>query len=82
MTHHQQEQSLKLLKATLDILKQCNESGYVKDVMEVTAIWDEAECDGNCLMEEVEALVEELINQNKEDDTKRKSRRLIRKNVR
>ena len=59
MTHHQQEQSLKLLKATLDILKQCNESGYVKDVMEVTAIWDEAECDGKCLMEEVEALVEE-----------------------
>ena len=28
--------------------------------MEVTAIWDEAECDGNCLMEEVEALVDEL----------------------
>ena len=67
MSNEQQEQSLKLLKATLDILKQCNESAYVKDVMEVTAIWDEAECDGNCLMEEVEALVEELINQNKDE---------------
>jgi len=31
-------------------------------VMEVTAIWDKVECDGNCLMEEVEQLVDELKN--------------------
>ena len=68
MTNEQQEQAIKLLKATLDILKQCDESGYVKNVMEVTSIWDGAECDGNCLMEEVETLVEELINQTKEDE--------------
>ena len=60
MTTEQQEQATKLLKATLDILKQCDEGGYVKNVMEVTAIWDEAECDGNCLMEEVESLIDEL----------------------
>lgn len=60
MTKEQQEQAKKLLQATLDILKQCDEGGYVKNVMEVTAVWDEIECDGYCLMEEVEVLIDEL----------------------
>ena len=60
MTTEQQKQAIKLLKATLDILKQCDEGVYVKNVMEVTAIWDEAECDGYCLMEEIEQLVNEF----------------------
>jgi len=47
-----------LLKATLDILKQCDEGPYVKDVFTVTAIWDGAECDGYCLMEEIDDLLE------------------------
>lgn len=42
-----------LLKATYDILKKCDEGPYVKNVLETTAIWDEAECDGFCLMEEI-----------------------------
>ena len=46
-----------LLKATLDTLKSCDEGPYVKNVFEVTAIWDEAECDGWCLMEEIEELL-------------------------
>lgn len=54
-----EERARVLLKATLDILKKCNESIYVKNVMETTAIWDEAECDGYCLMEEIEVLLEE-----------------------
>ena len=62
MTKEQQDQAKKLLKATLDILEKCNEGVYVKNVMEVTAIWDKVECDGNCLMEEVEQLVDELKN--------------------
>lgn len=60
MTKEQQEQSRKLLRATLDILKKCDENGYVVDVMAVTATWDEAECDGGCLMEEIELLIEEI----------------------
>ena len=60
MTIEQQNQAKKLLKAASDILKQCDEGGYVKNVMEVTAIWDEAECDGNCLMEEIGALLSEF----------------------
>ena len=42
-----------LLKATYDILKKCYESPCVEDVMCTTAIWDDAECDGFCLMEEI-----------------------------
>ena len=46
-----------LLQATLDILNKCNEGMYVKNVMEVTAIWDEAECDGYCLRDEIEEIL-------------------------
>ena len=42
-----------LLRATYDILKKCDEGPYVKDVFGETAIWDDAECDGKCLMEEI-----------------------------
>jgi hypothetical protein len=42
-----------LLRATYDILKSCDEGPYVKNVFEQTAIWDEVECDGYCLMEEI-----------------------------
>lgn len=42
-----------LLKAAYDILKQCDEGVYVKNALEVTAIWDNAECDGYCLMQEI-----------------------------
>lgn len=56
----QQKQAIKLLRATLDILEVCNESNTVKDVMSVTAIWDGVECDGNCLMEEIGDLLEEI----------------------
>lgn len=42
-----------LLRAAYDILKKCEEGPYVKDVMSTTAVWDEVECDGHCLMEEI-----------------------------
>lgn len=48
-----------LLKATLEILRKCQESDYVLNVLETTAIWDDVECDGNCLMKEIEELFEE-----------------------
>lgn len=46
-----------LLKATLDILKKQEASHYVLNVLETTAIWDYAECDGYCLMEEIEEVL-------------------------
>jgi len=60
LTEEHQRQSLVLLQATLDILNKCDEGSYVKNVMETTAIWDDVECDGYCLKEEIEQLLEEL----------------------
>lgn len=42
-----------LLKAAYDLLKKANEPGYVLDVMETTVHYDDAECDGSCLMEDI-----------------------------
>jgi len=47
-----------LLQAALDILKKCDDSPYVENVMGVTAFWDGAECDGSCLMEDIKDLFE------------------------
>ena len=47
-----EDRILILLKATFDILKKCKAGPYV-NVFEQTAIWDDAECDGSCLMEEI-----------------------------
>ena len=69
MTKEQIERMEVLLKATKDILNKCNQSSYVLEVMAVTAIWDEAECDGNCLLEEVTELLEE-ISWDKKDEAK------------
>lgn len=60
MTKQQEERAKILLKAAHEILTKCNEAVFVQDVMSVTAIWDEAECDGNCLMEEIGELIEEM----------------------
>lgn len=45
-----------LLGATLEILEKANNSHYVADVMGLTAMYDGAECDGNCLLEDIQAL--------------------------
>lgn len=55
-----QERALILMKATLDILNKCDEGPYVKNVLETTAIWDEAECDGYCLKDELEDLLTQV----------------------
>ena len=38
-----------LLKAAYDLLKKCNESHYVLNVLYETVFYDDAECDGYCL---------------------------------
>jgi len=48
-----------LLKATYDLLKQCDDSFYVLNVLEQTTVYDGVECDGYCLMEDIETLMEE-----------------------
>lgn len=43
-----------LLKATYELLNKQNESYYVLNLLAETVYYDEAECDGNCLMEDID----------------------------
>lgn len=47
-----------LLKAVLEILNKCDEGPYVKDVFCETAYYDDADCDGYCLKEDIEHYLE------------------------
>ena len=51
---HLQARSTVLLKATLELLKKCDDGPFVKNVLEETVFYDNAECDGACLMEDIE----------------------------
>ena len=42
-----------LLKACYDIIKKCNEGRYVKNVLEQTAFYDDTDCDGFCLANDI-----------------------------
>ena len=48
-----------LLKATYELLKKCDDSYYVLNVLEQLVTYDGVECDGYCLMEDIEAFMEE-----------------------
>lgn len=47
-----------LLKATYKLLMKQKDSGYVLNLLSETIFYDEAECDGYCLMEDIENLLE------------------------
>ncbi len=47
-----------LLRAAHDLLQKCNEGMYVKSVLEETAEWDDATCDGYCLLDELKLELE------------------------
>jgi hypothetical protein len=47
-----------LLKATLEILRKADDGPYVEDVLALTANYDGTECDGFCLMEDIEHAIE------------------------
>lgn len=42
-----------LLKAAYDLLKKCDDSFYVLDALTTTVFYDDAECDGGCLMSDI-----------------------------
>lgn len=60
MNEEQKERALILMQATLDILNKCADSHYTPDVLSTTAIWDEAECDGYCLKDELTELLQNI----------------------
>lgn len=42
-----------LLRAALELLKKCNEGPYVKNALTETVFYDEADCDGSCLANDI-----------------------------
>ena len=42
-----------LLKACYDMLQKCDQSQYVIPPMETTVFYDDADCDGHCLMDDI-----------------------------
>ena len=42
-----------LLKAAYDIMKKCSDSYFVISPNEATAFYDGAECDGQCLLQDI-----------------------------
>lgn len=49
-----EDRKVTLLKACRDLLKKQEKSHYVLDLLSETVFYDEAECDGNCLLEDIE----------------------------
>lgn len=57
------DRKTELLVATLKLLSKQKDSPYVLNLLSTTVYYDEAECDGTCLMEDIETcLLEEDIN--------------------
>jgi hypothetical protein len=49
-----------LLKATHELLNKQVDSYYVLNMLAETVFYDDAECDGSCLMEDIEAWLEDI----------------------
>ena len=48
-----------LLKATHELLKACQDGPFVKNALEEIVNYDNAECDGTCLMDDIYYWLEE-----------------------
>lgn len=48
-----------LLKAAYELFEKQDNSGYVLNLLSETVYYDDAECDGNCLMEDISYLLDE-----------------------
>ncbi len=54
----QLERAKVYLKATSDLLQKQKESHYVLNLLETTVFYDEADCDGYCLKDEIDTFLE------------------------
>ena len=54
------KRSKTLLKATYELLKKQESNSYVLNLLSETIYYDEAECDGSCLMNDIEVWNEEF----------------------
>jgi hypothetical protein len=49
-----EDRSITLLKACRELLNKQNESIYVLNLLEETVYYDDTDCDGSCLLEDIE----------------------------
>jgi hypothetical protein len=49
-----------LLKAAHELLQKCDEGPFVLNALEETIYYDDAECDGTCLLEDIGSWFEEI----------------------
>ena len=54
----QVERAKVYLKATSDLLQKQNESHHVLNLLETTVFYDEADCDGYCLKDDIDGFLE------------------------
>lgn len=55
-----EDRSITLLRACRELLNKQNESSYVLDILEQEVYYDDCNCDGYCLLEDIENLLLEL----------------------
>ena len=55
-----EDRKVTLLKACRDLLNKQNESPYVLNMLEELIFYDGVECDGYCLLDDIEMELEEL----------------------
>lgn len=48
-----EDRKVTLLKACMELLQRQEDSMYVLDLLSETIYYDEAECDGNCLLNDI-----------------------------
>ena len=59
------ERSIELLKACVLLLQKQEESGYVLNLLAETIFYDDCECDGYCLLEDIKSELELLESEEK-----------------
>lgn len=57
-----------LLKAAGTLLKKQEDSNYVLNLLTETVYYDEAECDGSCLLDDIRYWFDEFTNENIDED--------------
>jgi hypothetical protein len=67
MTETIEERKTLLLTIAKKFLDLQNNSPHVLNLLEETAVWDETECDGCCLLEEITEILEQEKREKKDD---------------
>ena len=57
-----------LLKAAGTLLKKQEDSNYILNLLAETVYYDEAECDGACLVDDIRYWFDEFMNENIDED--------------